>query len=116
MIQIKWTHLAIGLALVVGILIGSHFQFSPGLAQAQSSTDPTLPVAMTVYNNTIYIVRGNDLYIFKTEDNRFLKNRKNIIFAGKTEIDKGLGADTTVGVYYNYNARPQLPLPAPNRK
>ncbi len=117
MITIKWSHVIIGLALVIGLLIGSHVQFTPSSALAQSAspigqfytTNSTPPVAMQVYNNNVYIVRGNNLFIFKTVESPFFKDRKFPVMIGRTVID--LDTTTTNNVVPSYVA-PNREAPA----
>jgi hypothetical protein len=115
MITIKWSHAIVGLALVIGLLIGSHVQFTPTPAMAQpvppmGQFSPTIsppPVAMQVYNNNVYIVRGNSLYIYKTMESPIFRDKKFPVLIGKTQIEM----DTTTTNYLvpNYGAPNYVP-------
>ena len=95
MMKIKWIHVAIGLALVVGLLIGSHVQFAPSIAFAQTSSDSSASVAMTVTTDKIFIVRGNHLYLYKMIDDPLAKNHKFFILLGNTTIEQGSSTNAT---------------------
>ena len=97
MIKIHWTHLAIILALVVGIFLGSQMQMTPGLALAADTNNTSNPnIAMTIYNNVVYIARGNSLYAMWVVDHPYLKNQKLFLPAGMTDIDKSYSTTTSV--------------------
>ena len=98
MIKIHWTHLAIILALVIGIFVGSQMQWSSSIAMAQDTNGSSYPfMAMTVYNNTIFIARGNTLFALKMIDHPILRNQKMFIPLGRSNIDGTFQVDTTGG-------------------
>lgn len=54
------------------------------------------PVALTVYNNEVYIVRGNNLYIFKPVENRFVPGTKIPVLIGRALIEPDYSGYTTI--------------------